>query len=82
MVGYYAKHTKYRQVCQIFKHPATPQKSLELLHSMFKLWVFTRLLAMPAYIIGEETLRMDQYLLSDTQILVRGRSQSLGSLSC
>ncbi|KND92033.1 hypothetical protein TOPH_03259 [Tolypocladium ophioglossoides CBS 100239] len=55
----------YRQACQIFKDPATPTKSLELLDSMFMLWMSTRLSTMPACIVGEETLGIDQYLLND-----------------
>ncbi|PNY28529.1 Uncharacterized protein TCAP_01549 [Tolypocladium capitatum] len=57
----------YRQACQVFKDPATPTKSLELLDAMFMLWMSTRLSTMPACIVGEETLGIDQYLLNDTQ---------------
>ncbi|POR32979.1 Uncharacterized protein TPAR_06826 [Tolypocladium paradoxum] len=57
----------YRQACQIFKDSATPTKSLELLDSMFMLWMSTRLSTMPAYIVGEETLGMGQYLFNDTR---------------
>ncbi|PWI64144.1 hypothetical protein PCL_12096 [Purpureocillium lilacinum] len=62
-------HQTYRLACQVYQDPTTPAESAELLRVAFRLWTSVRLLAMPSFIIGEETLGLDYNLEEDSRVI-------------